>query len=55
MTSYIIQSGIKGDYWGANGKINLETASQKELEYLHSIGYDGVIKVDSLDKPAKKK
>lgn len=58
MAKYIIQAGVTPcDYWDKNGKIAISVnCTQKELEYLHSINYDGVVKIDSPnDQPKSKK
>lgn len=55
MAKYIIQAGVdKVDYWSAKGKIEVsENCTQEELEYLHSVGYEGVFKIETPEKPKK--
>ncbi len=55
MAKYILQAGVKPvDYWDSNGKIEVsQNATQKQLEYLHSLGYDGVVKIDEVVKAKK--
>lgn len=39
------------DAWSSEGKIHLSAdTTQKQLEHLHSIGYEGVIKVENPKK-----
>lgn len=56
MARYILQGGVTPvDYWDKNGKIEVsQKASQEQLAYLHSINYDGVVKIDTPEKVSKK-
>jgi hypothetical protein len=52
--TYIYQGG-DADYWDAKGKTTVSsTASQKDLEYLYSINYDGVVRQEVAEEKAKK-
>ena len=55
MAKYILQAGITGvDFWDINGKIELsQNTTQEQLAYLHSIGHEGVVKIETPEKVKK--
>jgi hypothetical protein len=60
-SKFVMANGLSGDLWVKkcelvpDGKIPLSgEMSQNHLEYLHSINFDGVVKVDEPLKEKKK-